>query len=300
MTKWTKDDLLKLDAKYAAEGVHLHQRPLRAAMEILGPEFVLGLGGNPEVKKITDAYAELIPEVNSSWPGAGIGLAVSVDRVRKLTFPVVFGTRSLEPWQCGFNSREEWVAWCRNDRDIAAEASFAFADLHDFTHGLNALERDNVDAITLWRMARSNLEDLANNLPSTFSVDTIIQPVCLVAELALKAALVWTGVDPNSFKGPKGHDLAGSGQSSYEERHRQPAALRRQPLQAGWPDAASGRASCARCPVRCCVNDTADHRCRYRCTNGSGRLAGAAEAARYVKLTACEGETCSPQNKRAG
>jgi len=49
------------------------------------------VGGNPEVKKITDTYGAMFPETNASWPGAGIGLAASVDRVRKVTLPVVFG-----------------------------------------------------------------------------------------------------------------------------------------------------------------------------------------------------------------
>ncbi|TCV85862.1 hypothetical protein [Sulfurirhabdus autotrophica] len=186
MASWTKDDLHKLDVKYAQEGVHLHQRPFRAATELLGAAFALGVGRNPEVKKIMDAYAELVPEVNTTWPGAGVGLAVSVDRVRKLTLAVIFGGQSIEPWQAtGFNSIEEWWAWCRQRHDIASEASFAFADLYDFTYGLNEVDDRCVNAATLWRMAKSNLEDVANILPSTFSVDSVIQPICMVAELAM-------------------------------------------------------------------------------------------------------------------
>ena len=35
MGTWTDDDLLELDAKYAAEGIAFHARPLRAAMDVL-------------------------------------------------------------------------------------------------------------------------------------------------------------------------------------------------------------------------------------------------------------------------
>lgn len=91
MSGWTLDDLHRLDRKYAEEGVHTHQRPFRAAIELLGSNFVIGAGGNLEVKLIMDAYAAMVPEVETSWPGAGIGLVASVDQARKAVFPIVFG-----------------------------------------------------------------------------------------------------------------------------------------------------------------------------------------------------------------
>ncbi|MDX9885205.1 hypothetical protein [Thauera sp.] len=210
MTPWTLDDLRRLDLKYAEQGTHVHQRPFRAAMELLGSNFVIGAGGNPEAKRIMDAYAAMVPEVNASWPGAGIGFAASVDQVRKLTFPVVFGHVSIQPWQvAGFSSIEEWWAWCRQDQAIAGAVAFAVADLHDFTNGMNEVEQENPAATTLWHMARSNLEDVANTLPTTFSHDSVIQPICMVAELSMKAALVRGGADPDSFrKGKDGHNLS--------------------------------------------------------------------------------------------
>lgn len=204
------DDLRKLDMKYAQEGVHLHQRPLRAARELLGGGFVLGVGANPEVNKITQAYAALVPEVNTVWPGSGIGIAVSVDRVRKLILAVIFGSQSLQPWQVtGFKSAEEWWEWCREDHDIASDASFACADLHDFANGLSAVAHMKPEATELWGMAQSNLENIANTLPSAFSVDSVLQSICMVAELAIKGVLVWNGAHANSFKGKGGHDLSG-------------------------------------------------------------------------------------------
>jgi hypothetical protein len=110
----------------------------------------------------------------------------------------------------GFDSEAAWLNWCRNDDAMAAGTVLAGADMLDIAYGLEAVEDQNPPAETLWRLARSNLEDVANGLPSTFSVDTVLQPVCLVAELAMKAGLVWNGADETNFgkKGGEGHDLA--------------------------------------------------------------------------------------------
>jgi HEPN domain-containing protein len=209
MAKWTDKDLLDLDRKYAAEGVSHHARPLRAAMELIGGDLLMAVLPNPETSKIVERYRELVPEVSSTWPGLGIGIAASVDQVRKVTVPVPFGGQSIEVWQAlGFGSQTEWWKWCREDRQIAAETAFAAADMNDFAHGLAEIEHSARPAsLTLWAMARSNLEDAANTLPSTFSVDSVIQSICMVVELSLKALLVWNGADPDSFKGRKGHDL---------------------------------------------------------------------------------------------
>ncbi|MDB5700536.1 MAG: hypothetical protein JWL66_735 [Sphingomonadales bacterium] len=228
MTIWTIETLRALDLTYARKGVHLHQRPFHAAVDILGNQFSMGVGGNPEVQKIMAAYAEMIPEVNSAWPGMGIGLAAVVDQVRKVTMPVVFGEQMLEPWQAlGFADANAWWTWCREDERIAAETHFAFADLLDLTYGLDDI-RDGTGAdLELWQMATSNLADAANNLPTAFSVDSILQPICMVAELSLKAALVRGGADPKSFKGKDGHDFGKLADRLASERaHRDDASVR--------------------------------------------------------------------------
>jgi hypothetical protein len=61
MKKWTLGTLRALDLKYAKEGLHMHQRPWRAAMEILGAPFSMGVGGNPEVQEIMAAYEAMHP-----------------------------------------------------------------------------------------------------------------------------------------------------------------------------------------------------------------------------------------------
>jgi hypothetical protein len=181
-------------------------------MEILGPSFSLGVGGNPDVEKITAAYRAMIPEVSTSWPGMGIGLATSIDRVHKVVVPVTIGAgRPIQPWQAlGFASPQDWWTWCQEDNTIGVSTSFAVADLFDFTYGVDDFKGTKADAETLWTMAASNLSDAANALPSAFSVDSVIQTICLIVELSPKAAPVANGAAPNSFKGPAGHDL-GSG-----------------------------------------------------------------------------------------
>ncbi|WP_272530724.1 MULTISPECIES: hypothetical protein [unclassified Providencia] len=223
MSQWTLDDLRRLDKKYAEDGMHVHQRPLAAAMDILGTDFRLGFFSNPEIQRIVDAYTVMVPEVETSWPGAGIGMIASMDQVRKMIFPVLFGDNVLEIWQvAGFSSNQECWEWCREDREIAAEVSFATADLHDFTMGLNEIEAYASEvcaseALTLWKMSRSNLEDIANTLPNSFSHDSVIQPICMVAELSIKAALVWSGVDLNVLKGKNGHNLTYLSQAMMEK-----------------------------------------------------------------------------------
>jgi hypothetical protein len=210
MKKWTQETLRALDLQYAKEGVHMHQRPFRAAVEILGSDFSMGVGGNPEVQEIMAAYRAMVPEVDSSWPGMGIGLAAVVDQVRKITMPVVFGECALHVSRTlGFVDDKEWWRWCREDQRIAAESHFACADLHDLTYGLDDMRGGTGADLDLWKMATSNLADAANNLPTAFSVDSVLQPICMVAELALKAALVRNGADPDSFgkKGGEGHNL---------------------------------------------------------------------------------------------
>lgn len=209
MSSWTLNDLRRLDRQYAKKGIPFHQRPFMAAVEILGPRFVMGSGDNPEVERITNAYANMIPEVNTNWPGAGIGFIASVDQVRKLTLPIVFGEVSLQLWEvASFTSPEEWWNWCRQDRAIVGEVASSVTDIHDFTYGLNEIRHKIPKATNLWHMAQSNIEDVANTLPNLFNHDAIIQPICMIAELSMKASLVYNGAAPESFRGRGGHNLS--------------------------------------------------------------------------------------------
>ena len=219
---WTIEDLRRLDLQYAQQGVPMHARPFRAATDLLGRNFSMGPGGNPRVREITAAYEAEFPETRASWLGMGVGLAASVDQVRRAVMPVAFGTVPLEPWQAlGFSNKAEWWHWCREDRDIAAETCFAFADLLDFSYGVDELQGTRQNAQTLWRMAASNLADAASTLPTAFSVDAVLQPICMVAELSLKAALVFNGADTDAIRREFGHNLAGLAERlSREPPHR--------------------------------------------------------------------------------
>lgn len=202
MSEWTKADLVALDRKYAEAGIHPHQRPMLAASELLGKGFSVGMLSNFELAAITNAYRELFPELDQTWPGAGTGLIASVDQVHKFTLGVGYDPRHVTVWRgVGFESRDAWETWCRHDRDVAAETELAFADVHDFWSGINALDNKNSAATKLWHMAGSNLSDVSNVLPNTFSVDSVLQPICLTVELSLKASLTYLG--SNLW----GHDL---------------------------------------------------------------------------------------------
>lgn len=142
----------------------------------------------------------LVPEVETTWPGKGIGLAASVDRVRKVTVGVVYGHCAITPEKgLGFDNREGWWQWCRNNREIAASSCFAFADLFDLTYGVDELRESSPTAIEYWHLSLSNLEDVANILTTGFSVASVLQPICLTAELAMKANLIHSGVDPKTL-----------------------------------------------------------------------------------------------------
>jgi hypothetical protein len=214
MTDWTDEELLKLDERYAQEGVHPHQRPFRAALDLLKPSFQISPGfldnfAKDDVAEIMNAYRRLIPEIESNWPGFGIGIVASIDRVRRVTLGVMFGEGMITAWkELGFASPEEWIEWCRNDHEIARRSEFTFADIWDFAYGFDQLRHSNADAEQLWKMAQSNLEDVANALPSSFSVNSILQPIILVAELSLKACLAFNGVPESIRKKEYGHDAA--------------------------------------------------------------------------------------------
>jgi len=199
---WNNATLQALDLEFAEAGIPPHARPLRAAQEILGLNFSFR---SPEVKAITEAYAALFPHVTNTWPGTGVGLAASGDDARRVVLGVIFGTVSISPWQgLGFKTAEDWWAWCRQDHQIGASTSLAFADIWDFHSGLSAMASIPIEAMELWEAAASNLADIGTSLPSSTGVSSLVQPVHLVAELSLKAALRYMGINPG-----RTHDLTG-------------------------------------------------------------------------------------------
>ncbi|MFB9075759.1 hypothetical protein ACFFX0_33245 [Citricoccus parietis] len=72
-------------------------------------------------RRVMEDYRRLFPQVDEAWPGKGVGLAASVDTVRKVTVAVIFGTCSVSIHNgLGLEAHEEWIRWCRGDAAIAA------------------------------------------------------------------------------------------------------------------------------------------------------------------------------------
>lgn len=210
MIKVSDQDILKLDERFAQEDIPFHARPLRAAMEIIGNSFAIGVDANPQVSEICNAYARLIPEVRFTWPGMGTGLAASVDRVKKVTIGVAFGHVQMTVDKgLGFASHQEWATWCRDDNKIAARSAFALADMHDLVYGINRSYKHG-NASTFWGLAAEQLKLVAESLSSTGAISSaVLQPICLTAELSLKGTLLYHGVSEKDLKNSKlfGHNL---------------------------------------------------------------------------------------------
>lgn len=218
-------DILRIDESLAKEGVPFHARPLRAARQLLGTEFALGFG-DERVAAITAAYERLIPEVKSTWPGMGTGLFASIDRVRKFTVGVVFGTPHISIDEgLGFSNPSEWATWCRGSRDIQARSAFAFADMFDLVYGTDSTGRK--DARAFWSLAAGQIKLVAEGLSQSGSAGSeILQPICLSVELATKGSLLYLGVPESELKNKFRHDLAALAREVAAKRpHRDDALL---------------------------------------------------------------------------
>lgn len=220
MIEFTDNDILRLDERFAQQNIPFHARPFRAAIEILGDQFSIGVGTNPQVYEIERAYERLIPEVNFTWPGVGTGLVASMDRVRKVTIGVIFGDVNINIHEgLGFSSHREWAAWCREDPRIAERSVFAFADMHDLVYGINN-SASHKNTSTLWGLAAEQLKIIAEYLSQSGSIGSaVLQPICLTAELALKGTLLHLGVPEKDLKNPKlfGHNLNKLGEKMIKE-----------------------------------------------------------------------------------
>jgi len=203
MATFTDEDLLQLDEKFAKEGVAFHARPLRAAVEILKGEFAIGGAPfhNPQVDEICQAYRRLISECDTTWPGAGNGLIGSLDRIRKVTVPVVMGSEMINIGKgLEFASDKEWYEWCRRNPRIIARSAFAFADIYDLAYGIEEHKGGHPVAMERWVRATENLADLSSRLADSGNLgEAILQPIGLTAELSLKGTLIHLGMSPEDL-----------------------------------------------------------------------------------------------------
>lgn len=208
MASFTNEDLFNLDREFAEQNIPLHARPFQAAVRILGSSFSIGpFHTGDGVEEITAAYRALFPG-DDFWPGAGCGLAASVDRVRLITLPVVFGESNVGLHSgLGFADASEWRAWCRNDPEIALKSAYAFADLYDLCYGLESVPQ-NSEQDVLFHRSMQHLGDLSASLSNSGGAsDAALQSILLIAELALKGALLQFGVTMKTLKYKFGHKL---------------------------------------------------------------------------------------------
>lgn len=199
--------IYKLDKKYALEGIPFHQRPLKAVMDILDISSVISAIEHPQFNDVINIYGKLIPETVVTWPGMGTGLVTSIDRVKSFTMGVGYGCPEVNLDRgLGFDSHEQWSSWCRNDRKIAADSCFSYADTYDLIYGIDDLSHSaNPDVIALLELVASNLEVIAHTLPNTYISGSVIQPICMAVELALKGVLIHLGLSKSEIKN-LGHD----------------------------------------------------------------------------------------------
>jgi len=202
-------DLIRLDTKYAKEGIPPYQRPMKAAVDLLGSSFVLGgvANNNSMVKHITSAYETKFPNC-AGWPGVGIGLVTSVDSVRKITVPVGYGTMSSDIYELlGFKTHGEHAMFANDVKKIAERHAYDFGDLYDFTYGLSDKGYSKPEN-HLWVMALHYLGVVSAQLESGIDNSGITQSISLVVELSVKAALIELGVDKKALtRKPYGHNL---------------------------------------------------------------------------------------------
>lgn len=203
----TPEQIWALDKKYAEEGVAFHARPLRAAIDIVGNGFCIGPPGftNPDVEVVCRMYEKLIPETVTQWPGRGTGIAASVDQVKKFTIGVAFGTVNITVERAlGFESKQDWERWCRNDPEIANKCGQSFMDAYEFAYGVQVLGRkSNERSIAWWHQAQSNLEVIADSLSSCYRTNSVLQPICMLAELSMKGTLHHFGVSEADLRNTK-------------------------------------------------------------------------------------------------
>ncbi len=205
-------EIWALDKKYAENGVPFHARPLRAAIELAGGDFSIGSSfvgaSNLKSKMIMNTYKALVPEVEITWPGAGTGMVAVVDQVKKIVVPVVHGTCTIMAHQAfGFDDERAWWQWCRGDESIASATQYAFIDALDFSFGMESLKSSVLTPeMVLWHQAASNIEVVVDSLLNCYRTNSILQPVCMAAELSMKGSLRRLGVSEADLIKKFGHN----------------------------------------------------------------------------------------------
>lgn len=209
MVKWSEAELLALDKRFGIEGVSPHARPFRAAMEILKLTTGFSFRNNMEtIRAISADYSKIVPGQPTYSPGLGIGLVASGDAVHLVRVPIVFGQISLQVFQIlGFQDKEEWYNWCRRDDEIVWNSIHTSADIWDIAHSIEKVSSSSPEFV-FWNNAREQIFAFAAILNSNVDTQSAVQPICIAAELSVKAALVQCGFTENRLKSEVGHNIA--------------------------------------------------------------------------------------------
>ena len=214
------DTLIALDKEFAEEGIAPHQRPWAAALRILGEDLVFERVPDPDrdakTKGVMDLYTQKFPNCKG-WPGMGVGLVASMDSIKRVIVPVVYGSLNMPTWKSlGFETEMEWKLFINGSETLADRHFFDVIDLHDFTYGMSDKGGKGAGA-NLWYMARSYLEVSASQLETGVLNPGVVQSISLVVETSLKAALLELGVSETVLRNkPYGHNLVNLAQKLSE------------------------------------------------------------------------------------
>ena len=224
------ETFIALDREFAEEGMPPHQRPWAAALKILGEDIVFERVPDPhrdaKTNGIMELYIQKFPNCRG-WPGMGVGLVASVDSVKRVIVPVVMGSAHMPLWKSfGFEREFDWKVFINASDEVAKRHFFDMADMYDFTYGVGDKASKGKGA-NLWYMARSYLEVTASQLETGVLNPGVVQSISLVAETALKAALLDLGVEEKILRNkPFGHDLPALVQKlAVEASHKDDALL---------------------------------------------------------------------------
>lgn len=204
--------IMAMDEVLMREGIPPDQRAFVFAQRMMAEAGVISYPlSDARFEAYRQAFRSVFPNAEKTGGWIGYGLAASLDDVRQVTVPLVFGTTAIHVYSlCGFDSHDAWAVWVRGRPAIADQTTFAAFDAMDFAYGVMDYQPSSPDrdGSAFFATARSNLEEIAKRLPESGTYQTLSQNIHLVAETAMKAVLADKGVpDTELRKRTLGHDL---------------------------------------------------------------------------------------------
>ncbi|MSU92215.1 hypothetical protein GE300_22050 [Rhodobacteraceae bacterium 2CG4] len=197
---WNDQTLFEIDGELANRGIPFHARCFHVTQALIKDGVSLSFGDkSPEEEAIAKRYNELFPEYSSMSFGGGIGIICSVDRVKKVILPVVFGTIRLNTHQiCGMRSEKELLDFCRQDEKIIQSVISQSKCIWSISRGPQRLS--NEKAKLYFSKSQSYLNSIGDNLAGSYFVGFSSSEIWLAFEFAAKAFLIEMGLDDNKIK----------------------------------------------------------------------------------------------------